>query len=435
MKIYRTERALADHRLEKPRTIQEVYVLVLRSALERRTGEFAVDMLGLSSNSSFSKWISLSAVLGFIAFIVYLWFFSDIGDVAGVLERTNLYVYGLAFICVLAGVAFDSLTWKQLLKNNGADVGFRKLFSLSWVGSFVDALIPGGWSGDIFKTYVLIKESNVAGPKAAASIVVKNVIESLITMSFLIVGIVLLALNYPVEIGILLAVGTTMVLLTLPLIIVVYVSMSVHASEKLFRWFKWTTARVKGQKGDASSGFEDKIRSSLNEFHEGIVSIKTRPRSIVKPLIFQIGAWVFDLLALTLIFASLGRFIGFDKILITNTIVNSIQSQGVALAGFAQMISSTIYTVLGISAVLSIASSLLAGFASFWFKIIIAFFAFQYTISSHCIPGISRRCESILGKKSCEDPRLSRIEKQQSDDILKGLGKHALACVERQRSF
>lgn len=355
------------------------------------------------SNPSFKKWVSLSAVFGFAAFLVYLYFFSDIGDVAGVLEQTNLSIYVLAFICVLAGVAFDSLTWGQLLKNLDVDVGFRKVFNLSWVGSFVDALVPSGWSGDIFKTYVLTKESNVDGAKAAASIVIKNVLESLITLSFLITGIVLLVVNYTVESGIFIVVGTTMFFLTLPLIIVVCLSTNLAASEKLFRWLKRTVARIKGRKVDTSSGFEDKIKSSLNEFHDGIMTIKNRPRSIVKPLIFQVAAWVFDLVGLLLIFASLGRFIGFDKILITNTIVNNIQSQGVALAGFAQMVSSTVYTILGISSALSIASSLLAGFASFWFKIIISFFAFQCTVFSHCIPGLCRKCESVLGKKSCEE--------------------------------
>jgi uncharacterized protein (TIRG00374 family) len=366
----------------------------------------------LGSNPSFKKWVSLSAALGFAAFLAYLYFFSDIGDVAGVLEQTNLSVYVFAFICVLAGVIFDSLTWRQLLKNLYVDVSFRKVFNLSWVGSFVDALVPSGWSGDIFKTYVLTKEISVDGAKAAASIVIKNVLESLITLSFLITGMVLLIVNYSVESGIFIVVGTAMFLLTLPLVIVVYLSTNLVASEKLLRWLKRIVARLKGKKAETSSGFEDKIKNSLNQFHEGIMTIRTKPRSIVKPLVFELVAWVFEMLGLVLIFVSLGRFIGLDKILITNTIVNSIQSQGVALAGFAQVVSSTVYTILGISAVLSIASSLLAGFASFWFKTIISFFAFQCTVLSHCIPGFCRKCGSIRGRKRCKETVLPKIQRE-----------------------
>lgn len=366
----------------------------------------------LTSTPSFRKWVALSATLGFTAFLVYVFFFTDIWDVAGVLEQTNVTIYALAFVCVFAGVTFDALTWRQLLKNLSLNVGFRKIFNLSWVGGFVDALVPGGWSGDIFKTYLLTKETTVDGAKAAASIVIKNILESLITLSFLFMGITLLIVNYGVDRGIIIAVGTTMFLLTLPLIIVIYLSTNMGASEELLRWMKRLTARGKGENTDTSAS-EVKIKKSLNEFHEGIMTIKTKPKSIIKPLILQIFAWVFDLLALLLIFASLGQFIGFDKVLIANTIVNNIQSQGVALAGFAQVVSSTVYTVLGISTVMSIASSLLAGLASFWFKTIISFFAFQCTVFSHCIPGLCRKCGSLIGKKSCkEEVELPRMQGQ-----------------------
>lgn len=320
--------------------------------------------MALPSTSSFKKWVSLSAVLGFAAFLIYVIFFSDITDVAGVLDQTNIIIYASAFAFVLVGTAFDALAWKGFLKNVGVHADFRKVFNLSWVGSFVDVLVPGGWSGDIFKTYLLTKESKVDGAKAAASIVIKNVLESLITLTFLITGMVLLMSNYTWDGGIMIAVGTTMFLLSLPSIIAIYLSTHITASEKLFRGLKRLSARI-NRKNTTATDFDDKIRNSLNEFHEGIMTIKTKPKSILKPLTFQILSWTFNVLTLLIIFASLGQLIGFDKILITNTIVNNIQCQGVALVGVAQMVSSTIYMSLGISSALSIASSLLAGFASF----------------------------------------------------------------------
>ncbi len=381
--------------------------------------EFAIQYCEMSrigvtlfmENQLFRKWVSLSAALGFAVFLVYLFFFTDIAKVAGVLESTNITIYATAFVSVLLSITFDALAWRQLLKNLGIDGGFRRTFNLTWVGNFVDTLVPGGWSGDIFKAYLLSKEAHVDGAKAAASIVIKNVFESLIAMSFLIAGMVLLLVNYAADSGVIMTVGTLIFLLTLPLVIVVILSTNMGATEKLVRSLKRLTAKLKGEKAD-TSGFEVKIKNSLNEFHEGIMTIKTRPRSMVKPLILQVSAWAFDVLALSLIFTSLGSFIGLDKILITYTIVNNIQGQGVALAGVAQVVSSAIYTALGISSVFSIASSLLAGFASFWFKTIISFFAFQCTVSSHCIPGICRKCESTFGKKSCKDPRLSTIDRE-----------------------
>ena len=96
------------------------------------------------------------------------------------------------------------------------DTRFRRIFNLSLVGTFVDAMVPGGWAGDIFKAYLLSKDPNVKGAKAAASVVMKNVIELLVTFAALVSGIVLLALNYTLEGSIMLVLGSVMFLMALP---------------------------------------------------------------------------------------------------------------------------------------------------------------------------------------------------------------------------
>ena len=105
--------------------------------------------------------------------------------------------------------------------------------------------------------------------------------------------------------------------------------------------------------------------------------MKNKPKTMIKPMFYQVMAYVFDILALFFVFVALGSTVGLNKILITNSIVNNIRSQGVALAGFSQILSSQLYQVLGINLSLAQASSLLSGFANFWFKLIISFVFFQ----------------------------------------------------------
>jgi hypothetical protein len=126
-----------------------------------------------------------------------------------------------------------------------------------------------------------------------------------------------------------------------------------------------------------NSEFENKLEKQITDFHEVIMIMKNKPKTMIKPMFYQVMAYVFDILALFFVFVALGSTVGLNKILITNSIVNNIRSQGVALAGFSQILSSQLYQVLGINLSLAQASSLLSGFANFWFKLIISFVFFQ----------------------------------------------------------
>ncbi len=44
------------------------------------------------------KWVTLFAVLGFVAFVLYLLLFTDFGKVSIIVGRTNLIVYAFAFL-------------------------------------------------------------------------------------------------------------------------------------------------------------------------------------------------------------------------------------------------------------------------------------------------------------------------------------------------
>ena len=337
-------------------------------------------------------------------FLLYLYFFTDIGGVASIVGGTNLFFYSLAFLCVLASVAFNTLAWHRLLINLSIKVKYRTAFNLSWVGIFVDAVIPGGWSGDLFKTYLLSRDPNVDGGRSASAIVIKNVLELLIVIGTSFFGLILLALNYTLEGRVLLTIGTTMVLLTFPLIIIVYLSTNLEATKKILRAFKRFYAFIRRRPSNIEA-FETKIQNTVKEYHDGIITLKTNPKALFQPVAFQTIAWSFDLLALFLIFVSIGYVVPADKIIITNVISVNLQTQGIALAGFAQVVSSSVYTILGISPLLSAASTVLAGFASFWFKVIIAFLAFQFIVFSRCVPPFCMRLSGLRGK-SCKDEKL-----------------------------
>ncbi len=54
--------------------------------------------------------------------------------------------------------------------------------------------------------------------------------------------------------------------------------------------------------------------------------LKTNPKKMFQPLIFQSISWIFSILTLFLIFASIGYIISPDKIVITNSITSNFSN-------------------------------------------------------------------------------------------------------------
>jgi uncharacterized protein (TIRG00374 family) len=358
----------------------------------------------LASALYFRKWVSISAFLGFTAFLLYLYFFTDLGGIASVIGRTNLLYYSFAFLFLIGSVFFNALAWDRLLESLSIKVSFRKIFNLSWVGIFVDGLIPGGWSGDAFMAYLLSRSPTVDGGKTAASIVIKNILEVLIVVIMSFLGLILLALNYTLEGAILIAMGTAIALPTLPFIIIIYLSTNLNAIKKILSFFKNLYSYIRRRPANIEE-FEKKMEKTLEKYSQGIESLKSNPKTLFQTIFLQATAWTFEIVALFVVFASIGYPVPADKVIITNVLSANLQSQGLALAGFAQVVSSSVYTILGISPIYSAASTVLAGFVSLWFKMIIGFCAFQFVVFSRCVPPFCIRVRGLRGK-SCEEDRL-----------------------------
>ena len=283
----------------------------------------------MSNRPEIKKWVSLLAIVGFIIFVVYLFFFTDLTKVAVIISGVSIPVYALVFLLVIGQAAFNSLAWKATLDNVSVKTTFKRVFYLGWVGAFLDCLIVGGWSGDIFMTYLLGGDEGVDVVKVAASVIVKDILELLVTLLSLIVGMILLILNYSINTLVLVAIGITMAFFALPLILIVYLSTNISVTKKLLQFLVKVIAKIKHKQPDVEFG--EKIAAQIANFHDVIMIIKKKPKSMIKPMIFQTMTWICSIAALYLVFISLGAFIGFDKIIITNTIVSTISNQGIAL--------------------------------------------------------------------------------------------------------
>jgi glycosyltransferase 2 family protein len=330
-------------------------------------------------SSSTKKFILASALLSYVALILFILYSVGIDELVAVIGRMNAAIYALAILSLIISLTFHTLVWFQLLKALSLKLGFRKTYKLYWVGVFVDNLIPGGWSGDLFKAYLLNKDPNVESGKAVASVVAKNMYEAIFNLGSMIFGIVLLLLNYTLEGYLLISLGGIMILLTLPLVILLGASFRPEAAKKIVAAGFRVVHALSGKRRNLWE-LQAKVEKALGDYHEGMDILLKKPGMLFKPMILSFFAWAFEVITLLFVFASLGQLVPLDKVIIVRSIAGNIEAQGYAFVGYAQIVTSEIYRALGVPIVTGISVALLGGVLVFFIKTAISYAAFHRTI-------------------------------------------------------
>jgi uncharacterized protein (TIRG00374 family) len=296
-----------------------------------------------------------------------------------VLGKVNVAVYALALTTVLLSIVFHTIVWYKLLQYLSIKVSFRKSFALYWVGIFLDNIVPGGWFGDLFKAYLLSKEPTVEAGKAVASVVAKNVYEAIFNLGNMVLGIILLVLNYSFESVILFTIGIVMVLMTLPLVILLVISFRPVEAKKIVSAFIRGVNRLSRNRWNLKK-FEVGVDKLLDDYHLGMKILLEKPKMLTQPLFFSFIAWVLEVATLFLVFAALGFVVLPDEVIIVRSIAGNIESQGYAFAGYAQIVATELYTSLGVQEALAASAALLGGVVVFWLKTALSYVAFYFVV-------------------------------------------------------
>ena len=210
------------------------YFDILKYSVFPLKGNMTVDNPPIIS-SSIKKLILVSALLGYAALVLYLLYFVGLNELAIVIGKANIGIYFLAIASLIASLTFHTLVWYQLLRSLSVKLSLRRTYVLYWVGVFVDNLIPGGWSGDLFKAYLLNKDPSIQSGKAVASVVAKNVYEAIFNFGSIVFALILLFLNYQLEGSILISLGGIMLLLTLPLFVLLTSQLQTWSCEENYQ--------------------------------------------------------------------------------------------------------------------------------------------------------------------------------------------------------
>ena len=330
-----------------------------------------------------NKVILAVLILGLVAFIVYFIIFINPVQVVDILSKTTPVFYVPAFLSYFMFAFFSALVWRGLLGNLSEKISFRKALLFTWVGLFFEATVPQlGWSGEVSKTYMLTQDSSHDPGKVGASVVGQKIFTMTITVVAMALGLVLVLTSYSLPFIVTFLISLVLSLSILTLLVVYYISVKPIATQTLLNW----AIRVGTffRKSWNSQSFRSKADGLLGEFHVGMQRLNANPKSLVKPLVYAIISFVFEISVTFLTFIALGYPVPVDKVLIVFTLTGTLQTIGISFFGFPELIMSISFTALGIPAALSVSVTLLTRVVSLWFRLIVSYVALQWAGLRSC---------------------------------------------------
>ena len=321
-------------------------------------------------------------VIGLLIFIGYLYFFVGIPEMLTIIQRVDFRFYLLAVAVLLLNMLAYSLTWQYFLRPLSVNVPFRKTFLFTWIGVFVDLLIPAeSISGDASKAYLMTKDSGENAGKVIASIVSHRILAMIITLSSLIISSILLfILQYELpalvsNLILLVAIGTSISLI-FTFLLCLREQLTRKLIDLLLRFFAFILrGRVK------LTSLRTKARTALSAFYESIEVLGRHPGSLVRPVFFSIVAWFLSILLSYLVFFSLGHRVSFVLLTIVYSISVTIQNIPIGVpgeVGLVEIVMTSLYGLLGVPLGISAAATVLIRVLWVWFRLLVGFVAVQW---------------------------------------------------------
>lgn len=322
------------------------------------------------------NFILIVLIAGLIAFIFYVYFFVDLQEILEILSKTNLTVYTGAFVAYLLYTFCSSLVWHSLLKSLAVKITKRKAFHFTWVGLFFEATVPQlGWSGEISKTYLLAKDSEIEAGKIGASVVGQKIFNMTLTISALSVGLALVLIRYSLPLEATLVISLVLALSILTLSIVYHVSYKPSATKTLLNIAVKIVLLLR--KSWNAKNFIIKAEETLDTFHVGIVQLKASPKALFQAIIYAVIGFVFEVSVVFISFIALGQPVPVDVVLIVFTLTGTLQTVGVTLFGFPELIMTMTFTALSINPAIAVSVALLTRVVNLWFRLLLSYIALQ----------------------------------------------------------
>ena len=321
-------------------------------------------------------------IVGVLIFLAYIYYFVGINELLFIIQKVDLVYYGISIAVFFLMTFANALTWQYFLRPLSVKVPIRKTFLFTWIGKFVDLLIPAeSITGDASKIYLMTKEANENAGKVVASVLSHRVLAMTISLATLIYSsVTLYAINYELPVFVsnlvlFIIIATSIVLFFLFLCV-----LKESYTAKLIDAVLWFAAYISRGRLKICN-LRTKATRALAIFHDSIGNLLKNPKNLVLPVFFALVSWFLSVFISHFVFVSLGQPVDFWFIMIVYSISVNIQSLPVGIpgeVGLIEVVMSSLYGLLGVEAGIATAATLLIRLLTVWLSLIIGFIAIQW---------------------------------------------------------
>lgn len=327
----------------------------------------------------------LLAVLVMVALVLQ----ADPDEMGDLLEGMDLTIIAAVIGLYLLNVMAKVLRWYALLsrKENTPPLGKVALYFL--IGMAINNSTPGRVSGEPARAYLVKTGTDYPMGRGMASIFMEKTIDTIITLSLALVGILLLinVISPDATYKLLLSVGIAALIMGAIILLIIYPGGMRRLSARVFRWLR---RRMSVTRVDR---WEDMSLGALGTFEVGTREISRNRMQTLAATGLTLVIWLNEALRLWLVFYALGYNISAELVIVA-----------VCLASFAALLiplgagSSTaiaaISILAGVDPTLATTAGLVFVMTSIWISLPLG-------AAAMAISGV--RARDVLGERSSTD--------------------------------
>ncbi len=317
--------------------------------------------------------------VGLVAFILYLWFFVGFDGLFTLLSQLNVYQYSLFFALAVgaffAAVVFDTMIWRSLLDSLSVKVKFRKLLLYNWIGNFVELIIPSATiGGELARIALAQKETKHDTGIAAATVIGSRMVSTFVYSGGLLVGFLLLLFTHQLP----LYLTTPIILVTMGTATVVacifLVAFKAGAVEKIVAVTMWVVKRVI-KNPIRQESLRERIHGGLSSFSGVFKTFKDQPRKLIKPTVYAVISWMFNLVVYLMIFYALNfTAISLVDLATVYCIITTVETITAGIpVGAVEVTMINLFSFYGVPLAIAGAATTIARLLTFWLQVIVGY--------------------------------------------------------------
>lgn len=302
-------------------------------------------------------------LFGILVVVVMVWIVGP-EEIMSAVKSADPFYIALAVISQFATLALLTIRWGLIINSLDIEVPKRELFPMLLVGMMINNITPSGrGGGEPVRAYMLSRSSESSVESAFATVIVDRALDTFPMLFLAIITIISMIFFFELNIGVIIALVTSVVVITSLFLIFMYMCINEAAGEKIVLWAVKIVRKFKDY-----DNLEEKALEALGNFQYSFKLMIKDKKLGVYGILISCASWALEIIRVYLVFCAFGvnaSIIIIAEVFIISCLLGIIP----LLPGGLGTVDGTmvlLYSAAGITSSISAAVTVIERLISFW---------------------------------------------------------------------